>query len=72
MEKKPSTKLASNPPEVAIRCPFIPRPLLQCYCYESNSTNIEAMIRYCGGEYLQCRIYLQNLPSHTNKGDNLE
>ena len=39
------------------RCPWIRRPLPQCYCYDVTSSRIEAMIRFCGGNYRQCDIF---------------
>ncbi|WP_429885804.1 hypothetical protein [Geoalkalibacter halelectricus] len=58
--------LPDNPTASTGRCPLIREPLPQCYCYDSSSANIEAMIRYCGGDYHQCRIYLRILPTSTS------
>lgn len=40
------------------RCPFIQRPPSNdCYCVNLNSLSIEALIYYCGKNFLECKIY---------------
>lgn len=58
MKRKLSKKVFSHK-----RCPFLKRPPSNdCYCVKLNSLSIEAVIYYCGKNYLECEIYKAHLP----------
>ena len=43
-------------------CPFINKPFENCYCFNMNSLKTESAIRYCGGKFRECAIYMANMP----------
>lgn len=45
------------------RCPLLKRPPSNdCYCVKLNSLSIEAVIYYCGKNFLECEIYKSYSP----------
>ncbi len=40
-------------------CPYVNNPFSNCYCFNLNSRNISAAIRYCGRAYETCEIYIK-------------
>ncbi len=45
------------------RCPLLKRPPSNdCYCVKLNSLSIEAVIYYCGKNFLECEIYKSHSP----------
>jgi len=43
------------------RCPFLNTPFEDCYVRDLDSLEVESAIRYCGGEFKQCDIYVRHL-----------
>ena len=48
-------------------CPFIHAPFENCYCTSTSSLYAEATIRYCGGAYKDCAIYLKHADMEVNE-----
>ncbi len=46
-----------------ILCPFVRKPLEECYCASTSSLYTEATIHYCGGNFKKCEIYERNMRS---------
>jgi len=40
-------------------CKFIKELLPECYCTNPTSTNVSKMLKFCGGDYTKCPVYLQ-------------
>ena len=38
-------------------CPFVKKPLHDCYCFDLNSRNINPAIHYCSNYYESCDIF---------------
>ncbi|NIA11818.1 MAG: hypothetical protein GWP10_19360 [Nitrospiraceae bacterium] len=38
-------------------CPFVASPSKDCYCVEMNSDRIRNVVKFCMGNYLECKIY---------------
>ncbi|MDA8079285.1 MAG: hypothetical protein M0Z79_10160 [Nitrospiraceae bacterium] len=43
-----------------VLCPYIHKPFDDCYCASTSSLYTEATIRYCGGDFRGCSIYLKH------------
>lgn len=48
-----------------VLCPFIHEPFEECYCASTSSLYAEATIRYCGGDFKDCAIYLKHSADRT-------
>lgn len=42
-------------------CPYVRAPFENCYCASTSSLFAEATIRFCGGNYKDCSIYLKHV-----------
>jgi hypothetical protein len=49
-------------------CPFVKKPMKECFCYHLTSRNIEAAVHICGERYTDCAIFRK----HFNEFDSLE
>ena len=38
-------------------CPFIKKPLDDCYCIKLTSQDVEKAVFYCGGHHELCEIF---------------
>ncbi len=61
-----------DPPPAAGRCPLVRNPLPRCHCYDVTSSHIEAMIRFCGGNYRRCEIFQMISRETKTKGERSE
>jgi len=43
------------------KCPFVNRPFEDCYVRDLDSLSVESAIRYCGGDFRGCAIYIRHL-----------
>jgi hypothetical protein len=49
--------MQENAAKDSAACPFMKKPFEDCYCAKSDSTYIEKVLNFCGGNYGQCEIY---------------
>lgn len=43
------------------KCPFIREPFDDCYCSQMSSQVSDKVIKFCGGNYEECDIYVKHL-----------
>ena len=43
------------------KCPFVNTPFEDCYVRDLGSLAVESAIRYCGGDFKECAIYVRHL-----------
>jgi hypothetical protein len=48
-----------NKPKETKHCEIIKELLPECYCTNLKSTNVSNMLKFCGGDYTKCPVYLQ-------------
>lgn len=42
------------------KCPFVNTPFEDCYVRDPGSLAVESAIRYCGGDFENCAIYVRH------------
>ena len=48
-------------------CPYMHRCYEECYCTSLNSQDVEKVISFCGGSYIQCQVYQVKFSSESDK-----
>lgn len=55
-------------PPGRVLCPFILTPFDECYCASTSSLHTEDAIRYCGGNFENCDIYMKHVETGGSVG----